>query len=169
MLGGKQMAIGMATKIRVVQWWLDPRLAQQAMETRQAGWSLGEIGRHIGVVRQTIAVGLLALGAPVLNARGIRAQGVRQQIHELAAQGRSGPQIAVAVGLSRIRVWEVLSEGVKPRKGERGWTAKEDAVLGTMPDAQVARKLRRGVATVRRRRAMLGIAKWGRQGNPERT
>jgi hypothetical protein len=44
-----------------------------------------------------------------------------------------------------------------PRPNQHGWTAAEDAVLGTAKDEEVARRLNRPVCGVRARRKQLGI------------
>jgi hypothetical protein len=47
--------------------------------------------------------------------------------------------------------------GHRPRDGARLWTAEEDALLGTMPDVDVARRIGRTVKSVRARRRVLRI------------
>src|SRR3954454_17668789 len=55
--------------------------------------------------------------------------------------------------------------GTRPPAAGRPWTAKEDALLGTLPDEAVARKTHRTVEAVQCWRQELRIAKhgsWGR-------
>jgi len=46
------------------------------------------------------------------------------------------------------------------RNGSRPWSPEEDALLGTMPDDEVARRTRRNRTAVFLRRQNLGIPSW---------
>jgi hypothetical protein len=58
--------------------------------------------------------------------------------------------------------------GHRPPDGARLWTAEEDALLGTMPDAEVARRVGRTVRAVRARRRVLRIPSTSGKGPPMR-
>jgi len=54
--------------------------------------------------------------------------------------------------------------GTRPPKAGPAWTAKEDALLGTMPDEEVARRTGRTPGAALCRRVKLRIPKYGRRG-----
>ena len=53
-----------------------------------------------------------------------------------------------------------MRTGKKSRRGVplRRWTAGENRLLGTLPDAELARRLKRGVSGVEQQRLKLGIS-----------
>jgi hypothetical protein len=66
----------------------------------------------------------------------------------------------------RRRIGEALRRiGHRPPDGARLWTAEEEALLGTMPDVEVARRVGR---TVRARRGVRRIPSTSRKGPPMR-
>lgn len=82
--------------------------------------------------------------------------------------GRPKPDAAfkivkvISAGVSRAQPANTVN--VKPGASYCTWTAKEDALLGTFTDKEVARRLGYPVTRVRRRRHLLGIA----SNNPSR-
>jgi hypothetical protein len=62
----------------------------------------------------------------------------------------------------------ILRIGHRPPDGARLWTAEEEALLGTMPDAEVARRIGRTVGAVRSRRGILRIPSTSGKGPPMR-
>jgi hypothetical protein len=56
--------------------------------------------------------------------------------------------------------------GHRPPDGARLWTVEEDALLGTMPDVEVARRIGRMVKAVRARRRVLRIPSTSGKGPP---
>jgi hypothetical protein len=69
----------------------------------------------------------------------------------------------------RAKIGEALRRiGHRPPDGARLWTAEEDALLGTMPDAEVARRIGRTVRALRDRRQKLRIPSTSGKGRPMR-
>jgi hypothetical protein len=68
----------------------------------------------------------------------------------------------------RLRLVRHTKKGYAKRWGEQAWTAEAVALLGTMPDAELAAQLGRTPEAVRRKRARRGIPKFPeRRGGPE--
>jgi hypothetical protein len=91
-------------------------------------------------------------------------RGKPRPAHVMEALARANRERIVSA-----RTRQKLSEahrrlGTRPPKAGRPWTPKEDALLGTMPDEQVARLTRRTLNAVLTRRQMLRIAKFQSRG-----
>ena len=139
--------------------------------------SVEAVCHHWGVCRNVVQIWRKALGVPEWNS------GTRELMHQarreakpesqrratLMAEGkpvqpRSRP--AHERGHPLVRV--AASNLVKDRMARRGhfhpelriWTPKEDAVLGTAPDSEIASRLKRTLAAVSSRRRFLGIPAW---------
>jgi hypothetical protein len=61
----------------------------------------------------------------------------------------------------RLRLVRHAKKGHSKRWGEQAWTAEAVALLGTMPDAELAEQLGRTSEAVRRKRARRGIPRFG--------
>lgn len=76
----------------------------------------------------------------------------------LKDRGLPVPKIAKVLGVSRQYAYVLLAghPALRPCK-RRPWTVREDRLLGTLPDARLAKRLGRTVKSVEQRRARLGI------------
>jgi hypothetical protein len=97
--------------------------------------------------RQILGVPKLNPGSARLRTALNREYGGRQRGQRLPAdQVERRRQTALALGLRPPGRW-----------GENGWTPDQTAMLGTMPDADLARRIGRTVEAVRCQRTLRGI------------
>jgi hypothetical protein len=87
---------------------------------------------------------------------------------------RPDAQVALLLGISAATVKHRrnqlrISMPAQPRKAtpRRPWRAEEIAMLGKIPDAQLARRLERPLTSVKTKRLRLGIASSGYRWTPE--
>ena len=80
---------------------------------------------------------------------------------------------ALFLGISRLAVHHrrcrlgISAPGGRPYHRQRPWQPREDALLGTASDVEIARRLGRTVANVSHRRHRLGIPSHGHRWTPE--
>ena len=91
----------------------------------------------------------------------------RKEAARLRREGRTFAQIGEALGVSAERARQLLRPR-RPRKQRAdAWTAREDALVGTVSDAEAAGALGRSVDAVRARRRQLGVASAVPPGRPK--
>jgi hypothetical protein len=142
--------------------------------------SVAAICYHWGVCRNVVQVWRKALGVEEFNpgtkrmlilARAGPESRVRQRAMLRATHPRSileyerkqheSEHLLVSIGHSRHMHERIARTGRHINPGLRLWTEKEDSVLGTATDAEIAKKIRRTLGAVRARRATLGIPSLG--------
>jgi hypothetical protein len=95
-----------------------------------------------------------ALGVRGLNEGSAR---LRQQLNREIGESLRGRKLPAEQVERRRRAWKLGGRPVPLRPGgNRPWTAKELALLGSAPDAEVATRIRRTVNAVRVMRKRLG-------------
>jgi hypothetical protein len=106
----------------------------------------------------------LPYGQAVTLARRLRQEGLvvgrrlgRRTVLSLAPDAAAGGWIDLGRGF-RLRLAPTGSPGPRPATTgrQRAWTPKEDALLGKLPDAEVAARTGRSAGAARARRLKLG-------------
>jgi len=93
----------------------------------------------------------------------------RNRLWRLRAQGLSITEIARRVGTSRQAVHKMLQNSGRAERlvSKVRWSPEKDALLGTLPDQELAQQLGCSAAAVQHRRDRLGIAARGRRSGDE--
>ena len=139
------------------------RLQNDADARFQATWEAApdsaSAARMLGLTRARPRLGLPDFVAEVYCSnvfRGPSRPSKAPAILELHRKGFTAKEIIRRGVASRKRVYEVLEQLKPPGSNDgRVWTAKEDAMLGTMSDAQVAARTGRKARAVADRRRLL--------------
>jgi hypothetical protein len=82
-------------------------------------------------------------------------------------QGRTFARIGEALGVSKGRARQLLRPPRPREERADAWAAQENALLGTVSDAEAAGALGRSADAVRARRRLLGVASALPPGRPK--
>jgi hypothetical protein len=107
-----------------------------------------------GIKSETVTRWRRILGVPKWNPGSVRLRRALNQEYGARLKGKKLPPAQV-----EQRRQTALALGLRPtgRWSANGWTAEQLALLGTMPDEDLARKTGRTTGAVRHRRTELGI------------
>jgi hypothetical protein len=126
----------------------------RATESSSRLWQLNVEEVMTPEVRQRAAAGAASPGACAKKSAALRGKPPSpNSVAALVARNKlpRSPEHGQHISAALRRI------GHRPPDGARLWTAEEDALLGTMPDVEVARRIDRAVKAVRSRRRVLRI------------